>query len=734
MSDADQTQKSGAPTPGPEPQVTKADSTEPPAPSMADRLGDVCIELRADLEVSRHVFRGEPHYVLRDPVSFGSHSFRLADYRILTALRSEGTLSETFDELVARGDLREVDEERFYEFIFSLHKLGFLHLPISDEKGLYRRYESRRGGKRGQLLKSVLFFRIPLFDPDEFLERTLPPLRSLFTRTAFLVWLGIVGLAGLVVARHWGEFTAPVGDLFSRGNLPLLWITLITLKVFHEFGHAYATKAFGGRVPEMGLYLMIFTPCAYVDASAAWGFPSKRHRIFVCFAGMYVELFIAALCVMAWSVLPPGFWRSILHNAVLLASVVTIAFNVNPLMRYDGYYALSDALEIPNLRQRAAEQGTALLKRVFLGVKHTGRQLGFGLRAFLIAFGVAGGLYKIVLVLGISATVAMQFPKVGIAMAVAYLASEVIGTLRRLLPYLWHAEETSHVRGWATALSLVLIAGVPAALFGVPLPATVTTRAVLSGADEVALRASAPGFVEAISAEEGSILAEGQAVVQLTDPDAEARLAELVARLEAERFVLERARGVDLGEVAKETELVAQLEHEIAVRTAELQELSISAPIEGHLTSRLRADEIGRYVRAGESLGTVVGGATVVRALLSEEELAATRPEPGTRVEFRSHALPGRLVVGYVTRLAPAGRHEFDHTFAGFLDPADYAVQPGTGRATRSQFEIEVRLDEPVEARTLQGLTGKLRLEGVSEPIGQRLVRKVRTFLRSLSG
>jgi len=732
MNDADETQNTG-PTPDSEVQATEPQATEPPTPSMADRLGDVCIELRADLEVSRHVFRGEPHYVLRDPVSFGSHSFRLADYRILTALRSEGTLGQAFSELVARGDLRPADEERFYEFVFSLHKLGFLHLPISDEKGLYRRYESRRSGKRGQLLKSLLFLRIPLFDPDEFLERTLPPLRALFTRTAFVVWFLVVGLAGWVVARHWGEFTAPVGNLFSRGNLPLLWITLITLKVFHEFGHAYATKAFGGRVPEMGLFLMIFTPCAYVDASAAWGFPSKRNRILVCLAGMYVELFIAALCVMAWSVVPPGFWRSILHNAVLLASVVTIGFNINPLMRYDGYYALSDALEIPNLRQRAADQGTALMKRVFLGVKTSGRQLGFGLRTFLIGFGVAGGLYKVVLVLGISATVAMQFPKVGIAMGVAYLASEVIGTLRRLLPYLWHSQETSHVRGWATALSLVLIAGVPAALFGVPLPATVTTQAVLSGADEVVLRASAPGFVESISAQEGSTLFAGQAVVTLTDPDAEAHLAELVARLEAERFQLERARGVDLGELAKETELVAQLEHEIAVRTEELQELSIAAPIEGHLTSRLRADEVGRYVRTGEPLGTVVGGATVIRALLSEEEIAATRPEIGARVEFRSHAMPGRLVIGYVTRLAPAGRREFDHAFANFLDPADYAVQPSTGRATRSQFEIEVRLDEPIEARTLQGLTGRLRLEGLPEPLGRRIVRKARTFLNTLS-
>lgn len=703
-------------------------------PSLAERLSDACIDLRSDLEVSRHIFRGVPHYVLRDPISFASHSFVLADYRILTALSSQQTLGEIFAELVSAGELEEEDSERFFQFVFSLHKLGFLALPISDEKTLYKRYESRRAAKRAAAAKSVLFFRVPLIDPDRFLERTLPYLRPLFGRTAFTVWCLAVGLALWVAARNWGEFMEPVGDIFSTGNLPVLWITLISLKVFHEFGHAYATKALGGRVPEMGLFFMIFTPCAYVDASASWGFSKKRERIFVCLAGMYVELFIAALCLMAWSVMPPGFARSVLHNAVMLSSVITIGFNINPLMRYDGYYALSDAVEIPNLRSRSQAYGLAVLKRVLLGVRSSQQQLSLGVRTFLLGFGVASALYKVTLVLGISATIAMKFPVIGLAFGGAYCLNEVFGVGKRALPYLWQSQETAAVRRWAMALSLILLGGIPLALVAIPVPSSVVTRAVVGTRDGVLLRAQSGGFLEALPASEGENLTQGQLLVRLADPTANARLAEVQARLEAARFALSTSQDVDPALAAKDREFVQHLEHEVAAREVDLARLEICTPVAGRVTRSLDEGELGRFVERGEAVATVAAGARVVRALLTEEDIAAARPEPGQRIQFRSASNPGRLLHGAITRVAPAGRREFDQEFTKFLDPADYAVNPATGLCNRSQFEIEAVLDSTDEGLpALDGMTGHLRLPSAPESIGVRLLRKTQTFIRRLT-
>lgn len=711
-----------------------AEDAAPAAPSMADRLAEVCIELRSDLEVSRHVFRGVPHYVLRDPVSFGSHSFTLSDYRILTHLRGDRTLGETVEEMLADETLREEEIEHFYQFIFSLHKLGLLHLPISDEKTLYDRHLSRLKAKRAQLAKSLLFFRIPLVDPNAFLERTMTYVRPIFTKTAFALWFALVALASVVVLRNWAEFTEPVGNIFSNENLPLLWITLIGLKLFHELGHAYATKAFGGHVPEMGLFFMIFTPCAYVDASAAWGFSKKRERILVCMAGMYVELFIAALCLLAWSVMAPGLWRSVMHNAVMLASVITIGFNINPLMRYDGYYALSDAIEVPNLRARAQEEGTAILKRLLLGVRTQSRQISKSLRSFLVAFGIAGGIYKVTLVMGISATIAIQFPVIGLLMGGLYLLSEVYGILKRSIPYLWRSEETAPVRAKAMGLSVLMLGGLPAALMGIPAPHSVSTMAVLSGEEEIFLRANASGFVAALPLQEGQEVEEGQEVLRLEDPGALARLEEVRARLDAAKMALAHSRSLDPALAHKDELQVRQLEDEVASRQAELDRLAVVAPTPGILTQRIDADSLGKFVKRGEALATVVGGRSVVRALLTEEDIAATRPSPGQAVEFRSLASPDELVMGRVLHVAPAGRREFDQSFAQFLDPVDYSVNPATGMAARSLFEIEVEVDATQSnSSVVQGLRGKLRIPAAAEPLGARLLRKARTFLLRLT-
>lgn len=713
--------------------VSESITSEEAAPSLADRLGQAHVELRSDLEASRHVARGEVCYVLTDPLNFTSHRFSRADYAILIRLGAERPLSEIFEELVNVGELYEEDSERFYGFVFSLHKIGFLNLPISDEKSLYNRHIAKRNAKRSQAFKSVLFFQIPLWQPDVFLTRTAQWARPFFSRAAFTTWLLLVGLAAWVVAHNWTEFTAPVGDIFRNENLPLLWISLIALKAAHEFGHAYATKLLGGHVPEMGLFMMVFTPCAYVDASAAWGFSRKRDRLIVNFAGMYVELLFAALAVLAWSVTPPGLWRSVLHNVVMLASVITIGFNINPLMRYDGYYALSDYLEIPNLRARSQAEGVRLLKRLTLGVKTTGEASG-GLRAFLVSFGAASALYKVTLVLGISATIAIKFPAVGLVMGAAYMGSELWGILKRSVPYLWSAEETSAVRTWAVSLALLIVAGLPIGLSALPVPSSVTTVGVLSAETDIVLRAETPGFVRKLSFAHGTNVARGEVLLQLDDPEVSTQLEAVEGRLAVAELRLAQSRGEGPAVEQQESERVRQLLRERDQRSAELDELQVKSPVSGRIVGGIEGRDLGRYVVRGEPVASLVAGATVVRALLSEEDLVSSRARPGSPTEFRSKAQPGQTWRGEVKRIIPAGRREFDQPFAAHLDPAEYSVNPMTGQATRSQFELEVILDEAEAALALpHGMTGSLRFEGQSEPLGLSLMRRSLTFVRRLT-
>ncbi|MFT7671134.1 MAG: putative peptide zinc metalloprotease protein [Planctomycetota bacterium] len=711
------------------------DIQEEPAqePSLAERLGQACVALRPDLEVSRHIFRGEVCYIFIDPLTFSSHRFARADYAILTRIRDSVPLSVIFEELVSVGDLLQDSEERFYGFVFSLHKSGLLNLPISDEKSLYERHLSKKKGKRSQSIKSLLFFKIPMLDPDALLTRTARYAAPFFGRGAFAAWLALVALALWVVGRNWMEFTEPVGDIFRNENLPLLWISLITLKIAHEFGHGYATKLRGGHVPEMGLFMMIFTPCAYVDSTAAWGFPRKRDRMVVNFAGMYIEIYIAVISVLLWSITPPGMLRSVLHNIIMLSSVITIGFNVNPLMRFDGYYALSDWMEIPNLRARSQAEGTRLLKRIVLGL-HTPGEAKLGLRCFLVFFGICSAIYKFTLVIGISATIAMKFPAIGLGIGLAYLLGEALGVLRVCIPYLWGHHETASVRGWAVTLLALLLVGMPLGIALVPVPNSVVTKGVLSSEIDLVLRATTDGFLAGIHVNTGEELSAGQPIVVLEDAESTSALAEVEGRLEAAQVQLDRAANVGVATRTQESYRVKQLEVERDMLAEQVSRLQILAPVDARVIELIRPGEVGRFVSQGEPIASLASGYTVVRALMSEEQLVASGARPGSLAEFRATADRSKVWQGIVGRILPAGKRELNQSFAASLDPAEYGVNPLTGLAPRSQFEVEIRLLGGAEVDTLpRGLTGHLRFLGEPEPLGLAIIRKSLTFLRRLT-
>jgi len=713
---------------------TDTDGAAPRAPKspIAARLGEARVELRRDVEVSRHVFRGEVAYVIQDPLTFQSHRFSVGDYYVLTNLSVDRTLSECFERLVASGRLDEDDEERFYTFVLSQHRNGFLKLPISDESTLYQRYLAKAEQRRSGRAMSFLFWQIPLWNPDRFLSRTLRFARPFFTRGAFALWCALIAAALYVLTKHWAEFQRPVADIFSGSNLPLLWTTLVVLKVAHEFGHAYACKRFGGHVPEMGVYLILCTPCAFVDTSAAWGFTRKRERLAVNLAGMYVEIAIAAIALLCWSVATPGVGRECLHNVVILASVVTIGFNINPLMRYDGYYALADLIEIPNLRARSQAYATAVLKRGLFGVPVPNPPKALGMRLWLFSFGVFSALYKIVLVLGISMAIALKFPIGGLLLAGVYGGKELVRLVKKTIPYLWFSDEVARVRLRAILCSVLFAGALPLAVAGIPVPSSIKPQAVVMGGVETVRRAEVSGFLLDVPARPGDVVAPGDDLVRLSEPDKAANLEMARARLDGARLRQRVWAFADRAAAAEEEQRIAALVREVEHLEADLAKLTIRAPEHGLVVDCLDANERGRFVRRGEPVATVVRGAPTVRALVDQEGLASTRPEVGLEVEFRAPHRPERVFRGRIAAVRPVGSRALDQDFLDHLDLTEFSLHPVTREASRSQFEITIALDETARLELRHGMTGRVRLVGEAEPIGAVLHRKLVLFLSQL--
>lgn len=694
---------------------------------MADGLRDVRVAVREDLEVSRHVFRGAVSYVVRDPMSFQSQRLEEGDYAVMTAIRPDRSLSSTAADLIRRGILESGQEEHFYQFVLSLHRLGFLRLPISDDKAMYRRYKQRRQAEFRQKLMGFLFLRVPLWNPDAFLNRTKTSGGTLFRGWFFGLWILLIAAAACVAALRWHDLRAPFDGVLLARNLPLLWLTLIVLKAVHEFGHAYACKHYGGHVPEMGLYLIAFTPCAYVDASACWGFVSKKQRVIVCLAGMYVESIFAALAVFVWSLTDPGLLHSIAYNVIFLAGIVTVLFNINPLMRCDGYYILGDLLEIPNLRGRSHQYVMSILKRSILGVEQPEEVGNRRLKVILFAYGIGATIYRLALLISIAALLAGKVFLLGILFALVYLGVSVVGSLQKLMQYLWHSAETKVVRGRAIAVGVLVLVVLPALVFFAPIPSSVYADAVVSAEQEAIVRAATPGFLSSIHVHQDSEVTAGEELARLENVDVRQLLAQRNSDLQASRMIRDAYRVVDPVRGVEEEARQPNLEKAVEIAREDVDRLAPRAPMAGRVIGMVDTTQMGRFIQTGEPIALIVGGSTTVRAILPEAQLVRMNAGEGDRIRFRASTSPSREFGGTILRTAPAGSRTVALESITQLGGGDTVVDPRTMESDKAHFEVLIRLDDEAAPFVRYGAGGTVQIPALTETLGKGLVRR---FLR----
>ncbi len=710
-----------------------APTTDLPAgPSVVERLRNVTVGVREDLEVTRHLFRGKPAYVIRDPMTFQSHRLDPGDYAIFISIAPDRPLGRIYQGLVESGVIEADSEELFYQFIVTLHRINFLNLPIADDKLLYKRYIARKRAKRKQKLLGALFLRIPLVNPDAFLDKTIRYARPVFSRWFFGLWLCLMAAAVFVAMTNAGRLVEPVQGVLAAHNLALMWATLIVLKVLHELGHAYACKYFGGYVPETGVYLIVLTPLTYVDASSVWGFSRRRDRLMVCLAGMYFESMVAAAALFTWAATTAGVVHDIAYNVIFLASVVTVLFNINPLMRYDGYYALTDLLEIPNLRQRSTKYVISVFKRIGLGMPIPDSPRSLPLRALLLVFGIASNIYRMVIILVISALVASKMFLVGLGIAVSYVTGVTVSIFRRMIEYMWFSPQTQPVRVRAVAVSLVVMVMLPLAILLVPIRSNVRAVGVVGTEREAVIRARVDGFVERTHAEPGQLVRQGALVVELVHDARLEAIAQARTQVEVSEIRHSAYQVADPVRARQEQQNSTVYRLELDRRRAELDDLKVEADITGRIVHCLDRRNWGQFVRTGEPLAMIAAGCWQVRAILTEQQVADARPAVGDAVNVRAAAMPGCDLRGVIARIVPAGSRRVEDESLTQLGGGGIAVDPLTRQAGQPYFEVAVNL--PVcDAQPLRhGMSCDLRFGAAADSLGTILIRHLMRFSSKL--
>ena len=335
------------------------------------RVADLRPRLRHHIQLHRHEYRGQVWYIMQDQVAGRSQRFSPAAYQFIGLMNGVNTVKQLWDVTNEQeGDAAPTQEE-VIRLLGQLHSSDALICDVPpDSRELFRRFQRHEKMKWKSRFWSPLAVKFPFWDPEDFLERTLPLIKPLLSRAGFVIWLLVVLFAAISAIVNWDALTKDAIDrALTPNNLLILWFIYPVVKAIHELAHGYVIKRYGGEVHEIGIMLLVLVPVPYVDASSSWGFRDKRQRMLVSAAGIMAELLMGSIALFVWINVQPGVVHVVAYNVILICGISTILFNGNPLLRFDGYYVLSDGIEIPNLGTRSNNYLGYLIQRYALKSK-----------------------------------------------------------------------------------------------------------------------------------------------------------------------------------------------------------------------------------------------------------------------------------------------------------------------------------------------------------------------------
>jgi len=720
--------------------------------------------LRATVQVSRQHFRGQMWHVLQDPGA--NQFFRLneAAYHFVAMLDGRRTVGEVWhgcnDEL---GDSAPTQGEAI-QLLGQLYASNLLRAELPpDAEGLLKRYKKRRLREVQGYMTNLLFIRVPLIDPDHFLDAWVGLFGKAFSFVGFFLWMGLIVTGLYSLAGRAQELADSSQGIFDPSNLFLLYASMVAIKIIHEFGHGFSCKRFGrqagggGEVHVMGVMFLIFTPLPYVDASSAWALRSKWQRAMIGAGGMYVELGIAAVAAVVWANTEVGTTvHAIGYNVMFIASISTLLFNGNPLLRYDAYYILSDLLEIPNLSQRSKDFIYYLVKRYIWGVKRARNPAhSIGERIWFAFYGVASTIYRVFILVMILAFLGDRLPEqlkfLAIIMGAVSLVMWMFVPLGKFLKYLTVSPELARNRTRAVVTTLIVVGGIVAGIGVVPAPEHIRLQGIVELEQHQVIYADTDGFVVTVMPSDygQEVTPGGPALVTAVSPELQTARLELLAG-ESE-LLARKAVALDAGSTVS----VQAYDKQLAVARRRLADvdrriaaLTKHAPFAGRWISPNIEQALGAYVRQGDQVGVVAGKNEAVRIrVTANQEIVALlweRYEQGVitadDIEIRLKDLPDIQITGAITQRIEAGKDRLSSPALGYAAGGSIRTDTQDPKGTKAAemfFELLVKpnpVDDPDshwhgQVPLLSGQRVTLRVSLPARPLAKQWYRSILQFI-----
>ena len=641
--------------------------------------------LRDDLEITKTAAQpnGAPAWVIFDPVSNRYFEIGREMLDMLTLWRAG-----TVEALIKRVRVefgRFITEEDVGETIHFLMSNALVRdIPNNDFRTMAEKEASAKKSLFSRMMHSYLFFRIPLFRPDRFLQATWPLVKPLFSKTAVIGYF-IMGLLGLyLVSRQWDQFTGTFQFMLSWQGAALYGLSLVFVKSIHELGHAYMSVRYGLRVPTIGIAFMVLMPVLYTDTSGAWRLRSRGQRLMIDGAGIFTELTLAAVATLLWVFLPEGGLRLCVFAIATTSWVTSLAVNLNPLMRFDGYYILADTLGFQNLQNRGFDMARWRMREALFGLgKPPPETLSVRLRRLIVLHAWSTWIYRFFLFLGIALLVYTFFIKiVGIILFVVEILWFILLPVGREMAHWWEirGEIMASKRFWFTGMVTACLV----VLSIIPWSTQITIPALLTAEQEQAIFAPFPARIETMHVADGGEVTKGDVLFTLAAPQ-----VHLDLKLATERKALLESRIDRTGADVEDRAALIVLSNELDQVSEELDglkrvinKLEIRAPFSGKVADIDPELHVGLWVNPKNPMATLLSDEKAqIKGYVSEHNLF--RFAAGARAKFIPDNPELPTIKSTVIRVAEAGADQLGEPYLALPFGGSIAVEESQPDALR---------------------------------------------------
>jgi len=585
-----------------------------------------------------------------------------------------------------------------------------------------------------------LWIRIPLGRPDAMLQVLQPFLGWLFSPVATVLGVLLMLAAMFRLATDWDRFAAASENVFAKENWLWLLLAWIGLKSVHELGHGLVCRRYGGTVRETGIILAFFAPLAYVDVTSCWAFRSRWQRIHTAVAGMYVELLLASIAIFTWTQFRSEVTSHLLYNVIVMASVSTLLFNANPLMRFDGYYILADLLQVPNLYTESGLAVKRFMSRVLFGIRSSTPTVGGGHGGILTVYGVAAFVWRIFICFTMALAASALFHGAGMMLsimaAVAWFAMPVVKSVKGALQ-IFHSEPARAVRGAVIATAM---AGLIVTVFcKMPVPFSNTAPGVVTLPDGRMIRSEVSGFIDRNHVVDGQRVEEGELLILLRNEDITSEYQDL--RLEHQQETVRYQTALkehDAGTAKVARGNLASLDERLAEAAQQAAALEIRAAAAGIVVARQLEARLNSYIKEGEELLLVDDDQPrELRVSVAQQDFAELESKLG-------HTVPVRLgtrarTTGIVTRVVPRASRRLPFQSLAATEGGSLPVVSANGddgetesRLTEQRFEAVIQLrGEDATTEHVVGERGYISLPSMHRSLGSHAYYGFRNWLHN---